>query len=215
MCFSSTASLAAGTVLTAAGVLTFREARQPGQRLLALTPLLFGIQQLTEAAVWISLKQEGSQDLNAFSGHLFIVIAQVIWPFWVPLVIYLAETKEKRKKGMRFLLVFGGISSLRLIVYPLHSSIQNHHILYTFDIPYKFPILTAMLYLVSTLLPMFLSSLKRMPLLGSLVLFSLVISHIAYERYLLSVWCFFAALMSITIHLVVKPDTKKVVREMN
>ena len=54
MCFSATASFAAGTVLLATGAFTMRMARNSGERPYALIPILFGVQQLIEGALWLT-----------------------------------------------------------------------------------------------------------------------------------------------------------------
>lgn len=55
MCFSAGASFAAGTALSIVGVLTVRNSRGARELPLALIPLLFGVQQLTEGVLCLSL----------------------------------------------------------------------------------------------------------------------------------------------------------------
>ena len=55
MCFSATASFAAGTALSAVGGLTLRKSQGKVELPLALVPLLFGVQQFSEGFLWLSL----------------------------------------------------------------------------------------------------------------------------------------------------------------
>ena len=48
MCFSATTSFAAGTALTAVGVISVRKSAGKAELPLALVPLLFGVQQISE-----------------------------------------------------------------------------------------------------------------------------------------------------------------------
>ena len=58
MCFSATASFTAGTALSAVGGLTLRKSRGKAELPLALVPLIFGIQQLSEGVLWVSLRND-------------------------------------------------------------------------------------------------------------------------------------------------------------
>ena len=52
MCFSAAASFTAGAALSVVGVITVRRSRGAVELPLALVPLLFGIQQITEGVLW-------------------------------------------------------------------------------------------------------------------------------------------------------------------
>ena len=68
MCFSATASFTAGAALTAVGGLTVHKSHGQIELPLALVPLLFGIQQLTEGVLWLSL------------GHDLVMLKPVATP---------------------------------------------------------------------------------------------------------------------------------------
>ena len=56
MCFSATASFTAGALLIALGSVTVSLAAAPRERPFAAIPLLFGLQQLIEGGIWLSLQ---------------------------------------------------------------------------------------------------------------------------------------------------------------
>lgn len=58
MCFSATASFTAGTALVAVGGLTVHRSRGKAELPLALVPMLFGVQQLTEGVLWLNMDNE-------------------------------------------------------------------------------------------------------------------------------------------------------------
>ena len=54
MCFSATASFSAGAALLIVGAVTVRRARRRAELPFSLIPVLFGIQQLIEGAIWLT-----------------------------------------------------------------------------------------------------------------------------------------------------------------
>src|SRR5882724_3236338 len=60
MCFSASASLAAGTLLLGLGTVTMKAARRPGEWPFAAVPLLFAIQQFIEGTIWLSFSHDAA-----------------------------------------------------------------------------------------------------------------------------------------------------------
>jgi hypothetical protein len=203
MCFSAGASFAGGVVITAIGVMTVRKNSDPSRRMFASMPLIFGVQQISEGFVWVALQSSGHDLMLSISAFIFLLAAVVIWPLMVPLAVFLME-KEKSLK--RVLLIFVGVGLLtslyygsRLLFYEIEPMISHHHIKYLGDFPRTYATLAFIAYLVATLIPLFLSSVRRMWLLGVLMAFSCLVTGIFFKEYLTSVWCFFAALISVVI----------------
>ena len=69
MCFSATASFAAGIGLTGLGLVTVWRVPEPRQRPFAALPLLFGLQQLTEGALWLALQSGGTLHIESAPGR--------------------------------------------------------------------------------------------------------------------------------------------------
>jgi hypothetical protein len=55
MCFSAGASFAGGVIITGIGVATFRELHKPSQLVFASIPVFFGVQQIVEGFLWLTL----------------------------------------------------------------------------------------------------------------------------------------------------------------
>lgn len=60
-----------------------------------------------------------------------------------------------------------------------------------------------LLYVVATIGALFISSLRKMWILGILVAFSFIISYIYYYMEFGSVWCFFSAIESCVLYYIV------------
>jgi hypothetical protein len=204
MCFSATASFAAGVVLSAAGVATQRKARKPSQRLFAAIPLLFGLQQFAEGALWVTLRSGGHDWLQNAATYIFLIAAMVILPVMIPLSMWLMEEGKKRKNILASLIVIGGIVSsfyaFCLISYNVTPQINSFHIQYIEEFPQTLAKIASYFYTASIVIPLFISSVRWMWLLGILIAVSWLVTAIFFAGYLTSVWCFFAALISVVIY---------------
>jgi hypothetical protein len=67
------------------------------------------------------------------------------------------------------------------------------------------------LYFFVTLIPFFISGLRYMKLLGSAFLVALLISYFFFLGFVISVWCFFAAVLSALILFVIMQNRGSVI----
>jgi hypothetical protein len=202
MCFSAEASFAGGFIISAIGVATVRKVHKPSQILFSAIPLFFGIQQIVEGFLWLTLPLPDQEVLRHVSTYVFLVMAQILWPVIIPLSVLLMEDSEKKKKYLISLL-FAGMAlasyyAYCLLSYNVFPQIQGYHIFYENDFPKSpaFIIISFIIYLITTITPLFVSSIKKTHLLGILMTLSCLVTVIFFTQYLLSVWCFFAALIS-------------------
>ena len=208
MCFSAEVSFGASAVLVTTGALTIIENKRPDQRFLAMIPILFGIQQFFEGWVWVALQNNGYGPIGEVSKYGFLIFAQIVWPVWIPLSAYFLENNVKRKRLIIFSLALGIslalLLSYRLIVYDVSAFVQEKHIFYQVGHFKSTNWWSGIFYLLPALFPFVFSSIKRLNILGYLMLLMFVISKVFYLRYMISTWCFFAAVLSIFILLIVK-----------
>ena len=59
-----------------------------------------------------------------------------------------------------------------------------------------------MLYIIATILPAFFSPVKYMRFLGAAIFISYIITQLFYTGYIVSVWCFFASVISIIVFII-------------
>lgn len=213
MCFSATASFTAGAAISLVGIAAIKTRQHRAQLLFACIPFIFGIQQLTEGLLWIQLRCHAEGLVAHFATHVFLFFAQVVWPFWVPLSILLLEKREQRSVLQKILVALGGALSLYFIycqyLYPVDSAIEGKHIVYYREYPSSFDLTTIVIYAVVTILPSFLSHIPRMWILGSSIALSFLITSVFYQHYILSVWCFFAAIISLSIYTILRGLNRK------
>jgi hypothetical protein len=213
MCFSATASFAGGVIITAIGVAVVTKVHKPTQLLFASIPLFFGLQQFTEGVLWLTIANPGYAVLQKIATHMFLVMADVLWPALIPLAILMME-KNARKRNILRALLLAGLSvsvyySCCLLFLNVTPHIMGYHIVYISDFPKVIAIPVFIVYLVATLTPLFISSIERTHLMGILMFFSCLVTAIFFTQYLTSVWCFFAALISGVIYWILSDAKKK------
>lgn len=205
MCFCAEASFAASVLLAGAGVYAIKKAQSPGMLALASAPLLFAVQQAAEGFLWVAHQNPAFLSWQKPSIYAFLLIAQVVWPIWAPLAVWLIEPDKSRKKIISWFVAIGGITSLYMLFCLFYREpsalIDERHIRYSFYNPWVN--FRRVFYFLAAVVPIFISSFKWMKLLGAVMLGSMIFSYIFFTRYVISVWCFFAAVLSILIILVV------------
>lgn len=208
MCFSAGASFTVGASLLAPGYYSIKSTQSRGMFLFACTPILFCFHQTAEGFLWLSLKNPdfASWYKPALYGYSFI--SQPIWPIWAPITMWLMETNQRRKKILFYFLLLGIASSLYmfycLITYNISAVAENGHIRYYRDFPYL-NIMRPINFVTIAVTP-FLSTLRYTKLLAAGMMISLIVAYFFYRNYFISIWCFFAAIISVIVILVVKAN---------
>src|SRR5690606_8525175 len=206
MCFSAGASFGTGAILTVVGVASIRKAESPSQVLFASIPFIFALQQITEGFLWLSLTDPAYASLRQVATYNFLFFAQVVWPIWVPFSILKLEPRERRRTTEKTMVGIGALISIYLayclLLYPVEAKVVGYHISYEQDYPSGLGLYGGFLYIVATVGPPFFSRIKRMWLLGLTVFISYLIAAVLYSDYIISVWCFFASIISIAVYVI-------------
>ncbi|MFZ3139053.1 DUF6629 family protein [Polaromonas sp.] len=201
MCFSATASFIAGTALSVLGVATLRATRRKAEIPFAAIPLLFGLQQIVEGTLWLSFSFDAPQ-LNVAMTYLFSIFSHVLWPMFVPFSIGLLEAVPSRRKmiwGFQGVGLLVGLYLLYMIVKFPVTSAAAANIVYVSPHFYKLPVM--LLYLAATCVSCFFSSHTTIRIFGALALLLFLLAYGFFAVALFSVWCFFAAVLSVIIYV--------------
>lgn len=212
MCFSAGASFGAGVVLTVIGSVCVKQTSKPNQLLFSSIPLIFAVQQFSEGFVWLSLTHAEFAFLQMPATFIFLLFAQVIWPFWVPIAIMYFDKENPFRTIQKILVVSGFLVSAALayclIRYDVSAIIIGYHIKYIQAYPLQIKLIIAILYISATILPPFFSRLKYMWLLGFTILLAYLITQLFYEQYVISVWCFLSSIISLSVLLIIHKANK-------
>jgi hypothetical protein len=219
MCFSATASFGAAAVLGVVGGASLAKADTRPKKTFAAIPLIFAVQQLSEGMLWLSLKNDGLAPWQSLFTYTFLFFAMALWPFWIPFSVWKMEMNTGRKKILRGFVVVGAIvtvgTAIILSIYPVKvvtpfcwscpisdTGVLRHHLHYDFSIPQMVKNLImafTVLYIAATIIAPFISSIRGMKWLGIVFLLSYLFAVIFYNGFVISVWCFFAAVLSFIV----------------
>jgi hypothetical protein len=211
MCFSASASIGAGVVLSVIGVASIKKAHSKQQLYFASIPIVFAVQQFSEGLLWVALAEPINISLRHNMTIIFLFFAQVVWPILVPVAILKMEPKANRRLAGK---VFVGIGALVssylfycLMAFQVDASALGKHIIYEQYYPISVGKSCGILYVLATIGPPFISRLPRMWMLGITILISYIITSFFYTDYIVSVWCFFASIISIAVYAVLQDNT--------
>jgi hypothetical protein len=214
VCFSATGSFGVAAVLAGVGVASVAQKKVNAHHLLGATPLLFSVQQVAEGMVWRTINDPGPSTLNLVSIAVFLGLALVIYPIWSPLALFVAERNPRRRKSLGALLAFGvcvAIYAGALLTQqrPV-ARVASHSITYDYDKVGSALVLALYLpgYVIPTVVPFFVSTMKHAKLMGGILVVGLVATFVIKRQALTSVWCFFAAVMSGAIVLSIAAEHK-------
>ena len=205
MCFSASASFTSAGVLLGVGTLTLKAVRHKRELPIAAIPLLFAIQQLVEGVLWLTFSYEAPL-LNFVMTHVYSFFSHVLWPAYVPFAVLMIEPQGWRRKVLLAFVVTGAAVGLYLLyflaVFPVVSQPTGQHIEYVS--PHFFALEVMTFYLLSTTVSPMFSSHSMVKIFGILALLSFVAAYFFYAVWFISVWCFFAAILSLALYVHVK-----------
>ena len=99
MCFSATANFVGSGVLGAVGVVTLTKVKHRRELLFASLPTLFAVHQFIEGFVWLGLDGILSPAVTHNMGAAFVLYAQGLLPFLMPLSVLLFEPDVKSRQA--------------------------------------------------------------------------------------------------------------------
>jgi hypothetical protein len=201
MCFSATANFVGSGVLGAIGVVTLTKVRHRREILFAALPTLFAIHQFIEGFVWLGLDGILSPAVTHDMGAAFMLYAQGLLPFLLPLSVMLFEVDRKSRTRMLPFLIIGGGTTLYILwaltAFPLQLYVRGNSIVYINQATNNSAI--AVLYVIATCGSLFVSKIRMMVVFGAANL-AILLVVMAFKRYAFtSLWCAYAAIASIII----------------
>ncbi|WP_263378304.1 DUF6629 family protein [Granulicella paludicola] len=201
MCFSATANFVGSGVLGTVGVMTLTKVKHWRELLFASLPTLFALHQFMEGFVWLGLDGYLSAQMVHNMGAAFVLYAQGLMPFLIPLSVMLFEQTRARRRSMMPFVVLGGLLTLFMLwgltAYPLQISVEHNSIVYVNQGTNHTWI--AVLYVTAVCGSLFFSKVNAMVWFGVANMVILLIT-MAVRRYAFtSVWCAYAAVASVII----------------
>lgn len=202
MCFSATSSFVASGVIGAIGIATLRHVREPRALLFAAVPILFALHQFTEGWVWLGLDGRIGKVGFDHVAFLFMLYAQGILPLLMPAAVALMEPPGWRRRAILGLTAVGALvfawDVTGLIFLPSRCFVEQNSIAYRN--PMTGDLWISCLYILATCGALLLSTHRVVRWYGVLNVVALTIAEIVKEYAFASVWCFYAAIMSVMLY---------------
>ncbi len=201
MCFSATANFVGSGVLGTVGVVTLTRVKHRREVLFAALPALFALHQFIEGFVWLGLDGILSPVVAHDMGAAFMLYAQGLLPFLLPLSVLLFEPNGKSRRRMLPFLVLGGATTLYILwaltAYPLQLYVKGNSIVYINQATNNMAV--ALFYVIATCGSLFFSEIKMMVVFGIANLV-ILLAVMEVKRYAFtSLWCAYAAVASAII----------------
>jgi len=204
MCFSAPASFTASAVLSIIGAILIYKTKTKRFYPLAVIPFGFAIQQAAEGFVWLDLSEP------TFAKNIFLFFAYSFWPIWIPFSLWIVEKDPRREKAILFFCGMGLVAGLfwtsmmpeitpvyyRCCIRYIYSSNTSLFTLFAMGSSFS----------VALLSPFFISSLKMSKAIGIFSLIGAVVIELIDVNLFTSVWCFYIALISISLFWLVKKN---------
>jgi hypothetical protein len=206
VCFAPQADVAGGIVVTAIGIDAYRNLRgRSNHLLLATLPLVLGAHQLIEAFVWWGLDGNVPHSVGRLAMWLYLLIAFVLLPIFVPLaVLALEPTRHRRQRMIPFVALGAVVSTILLVALlrgPVTASARPYHIAYSIRLSHGGIIVV--LYVAAICGALFFSGYRHVVIFGLANLVAVaIIARLTIDGFA-SVWCGYAAVSAgaIALHM--------------
>ena len=217
MCFSATASFTVSAALVPLGLYTIARVQRtsPAWLAFAVFPLAFGIQQILEGIVWLGL-EGGNEVAVCIASRGFLFFSHLFWLTWVPFAVWTIETDPARKRLVGLMAVVGFFSGLSVFLPSLLIGDWLRMEVIQRSLDYKTTLIydgivnrtvLRVVYAVIVVGSLLLSSHRLIQVFGALVAASLALTYAFYAYAFISVWCFFAAILSSYLAVILVRDT--------
>jgi hypothetical protein len=201
VCFSATANFVGSGALAAVGAVTLTKVKHRREILFASLPVLFAVHQFVEGFVWLGLDGTLPPGLTHGMGAAYMLYAQGLLPFLLPLSVLLFEPDARSRRRMVPFLVLGGATALYILwaltAYPLQIYVRGNSIVYLNAATNNMPV--AVLYVVATCGSLFFSKIRPMIIFGAANLTILLVVMVVKRYAFTSLWCAYAAVASLII----------------
>lgn len=206
MCFSESSSFITSAVTFSTGLYALIRATKYDRHYvpLSLIPIIFSIQQFSEGMIWKTMATPHIHELHD-SVLLYMFFAFLVWPAYFPFCLYCIEPDAIRRKILVGLMLSGII--LGAIIYipllmnegNLNVTLINKSIAYSMERTVYSQRFYTISYAIIIFLSSFFCSRKEIKRFGLLVLISFILSITWFLYAFISIWCYFAALLSLYI----------------
>src|SRR6202451_3568829 len=169
VCLSATGNFVGSAPLGPIGVVTLTKVKHRRELLFAALPTLFAIHQFMEGFVWLGLDGILSPAVTHDMAAAFMLYAQGLLPFLLPLSVSLFEADKKRRRRMLPFLALGVGTTLYILwaltAFPTQIYVRGNSIVYINQATNNMTV--AALYVIATCGSLFFSEIRMMVVFGA------------------------------------------------
>jgi hypothetical protein len=202
VCFSAEADFASGAVIGVIGIATLAKVKHPREIPLAALPIAFALHQIVEGFVWRDLDR-GNPRATGAAVILYVAFAWVMLPVFVPLAIMLLEPAGRVRRRIGVLVGLGAIAAVYLAAAVVSGDVSARAVEHT--VQYggagTYASIATALYVVATCGAPLLSGFRAIVWFGVANLVAVGAIVVVQSEGLTSVWCAWAAIVSVLIYL--------------
>ena len=210
MCLSPEFDLAAAAVTGLVAVDTLRRNRNSDARLLAAIPAVFAVHNVASAVMWWGLLGDVGPQWGRPAANLYMFVAFVLWPAYVPLAVRSMETVSLRRNLLAVVWILGMVNAgwhlWRLSRGQMTPVAHEHYI--SFDFPAD-PVWVGPLYGLATSGATFFSSHRELVMWGIVNAGAVAVLTVWAAAGLPSLWCWWAALTSVFINWFIRGHDRR------
>jgi hypothetical protein len=214
MCFSPQADIVGGVIIATIGFDALKHVEPKGSHLaIAAFPLVLALHQFDEAFVWLGLQGHVPASIEHVALWIYLLIAFVLLPTYVPLAILGYEHTAARKWAMAPFVAIGlfvsGFLLRSMLVEPIGVMMRPYHLSYNLRLGHAGIIVG--LYVIAVCGALLASGSRPMMVFGFINLLAvLVIVRLTVDGFA-SVWCGWAAISSGAIALRLRLQQRRLV----
>ena len=187
-----------GIAVTAIGIDAFRHlGGRNDHLLLAGLPIVLGIHQLVETFVWWGLQGHVPHTVERIALWIYLLIAFVALPVFVPLAVRALEPTPQRKLRMLpFVALGAGVSAVlfgtMLGAHAVTVELRPYHLAYSIGLTHGGPIVDC--YVAAICGALFFSGFRGIAIFGMVNLAAVIVIALLTINGFTSIWCGYAAL---------------------
>ncbi|HEX3455302.1 MAG TPA: DUF6629 family protein, partial [Gaiellaceae bacterium] len=191
---------ASGAVIGVIGVATLTKVTRPREIPLAALPLAFALHQVVEGFVWRDL-DDGSARATGIAVVLYVVFAWIVLPVLVPLSIMLVEPAGRPRRRIGALVGLGAVASVILGGYVVNGTVSARAVEHTLQYggAGRWAWVATILYVIATCGAPLLSGFRAIAWFGVANVIAVAAIVVVQTEGLTSVWCLWAAVVSVLI----------------
>lgn len=210
MCFSPEASFTSALVLGVIGLYGLTYVKTARQLPLALFPLLFACHQAFEGILWLYLRDHAvSTTLALIAQRGYVFLAYLFFPVYCPYIAWMWETSSSRRLWIGLCMLMGLAVAIAHLERLGGDAIMAKQVGSSIQYPGAGPE-TTIPYLFATCLPFLLCRDWKIWGLGIFNIIAFFFVWYVYYVTAASVWCFFAAWISLYSVWILHQDKQEV-----